>query len=371
MGRAKTGFPVIDLFAGAGGLSIGSRLAEGDVRLAVEFDAACCKTLALNQHWHNAVVSADVCNISGADLRSWAKISSGEPLLLVGGAPCQPFSKAAFWLEDGDEARFRRARADGRVVARPAAALSSRPDKRKDLIFEFLRLVDEARADCFVFENVPAIRFPRNRPHYDAFKAAARDHGYHLTEAIANAAEYGVAQTRERVFILGARRRAPRVPQSTHCAIKTGSLFYRPAVAAAEAIERFSGPEYAEPEEVVTGRWAQHLHEVPPGGNYKAHTAWGGHSSPTFQTETRFWNFLLKLAPDRPAWTIPASPGPWTGPFHWSSRRLRTVEIAALQGFPDGYLLAGSRRSRIKQLGNAVPPPLGCAMIRSAIEAAS
>jgi hypothetical protein len=80
------------------------------------------------------------------------------------------------------------------------------------------------------------------------------------------------AQTRERVFILGARRCAPKVPQSTHCAMETGSLFYRPAVTAAEAIERFSGPEYAEPEEVVTGRWAQHLHEVPPGGNYKAHT---------------------------------------------------------------------------------------------------
>ena len=100
---------------------------------------------------------------------------------------------------------------------------------------------------------------------------------------------------------------------------------------------------FVEPEEVVRGA-GRSTRAVPPGWNYKPHTAWAGHPNPTFVTETRFWNFLLKLSPDLPSWTIPASPGPWTGPFHWESRRLRTPELAALQGFPDGYVFAGSRR---------------------------
>jgi len=101
--------------------------------------------------------------------------------------------------------------------------------------------------------------------------------------------------------------------------------------------------------------------------NYKAHTAWSGHPNPAFVTETRFWNFLLKLSPNLPSWTIAASPGPWTGPFHWESRRLRTPELAALQSFPIGYKFQGSRRERVKQIGNAVPPLLAKKMLEKTI----
>jgi DNA (cytosine-5)-methyltransferase 1 len=120
---------------------------------------------------------------------------------------------------------------------------------------------------------------------------------------------------------------------------------------------------------VVEGRWAEHLRTVPPGWNYKAHTAWGGHPNPTFVTETRFWNFLLKLSPDLPSWTIPANPGPWTGPFHWDSRRLRTPELAALQGFPGGYVFCGTRRERVRQIGNAAPTQLSAVMTRAVVAA--
>jgi DNA (cytosine-5)-methyltransferase 1 len=137
----------------------------------------------------------------------------------------------------------------------------------------------------------------------------------------------------------------------------------KPMPAAGEACAPFGSDRYFEPEEVVRGRWAEHLRTVPPGGNYKAHTAWGGHPNPTFVTETRFWNFLLKLHPELPSWTIAATPGPWTGPFHWETRRLRVPELAALQGFPAGYKLAGSRREQVRQLGNAVPPPVAQHMV--------
>jgi DNA (cytosine-5)-methyltransferase 1 len=82
-----------------------------------------------------------------------------------------------------------------------------------------------------------------------------------------------------------------------------------------------------------------------------------------FIKNTRFWNFLLKLKPDLPSWTIAAQPGPWVGPFHWTNRRLRVPEIAAIQTFPKNYKFYGNRRSIQKQIGNAVPPLLGKAMI--------
>lgn len=368
LARARKGsgrMPVIDLFAGAGGLSIGATDAGCEVRACVEIDPFACKTLRANARYHGVVLEDNVATLTGLDLRRAANLAPGDPLIVVGGAPCQPFSKAAYWVEEGEESRYRRARAAGVEMPRPAAPTKARPDARRTLVEEFWRLIFEANADGFVFENVPSIKHPRNRPVLDGFRHAAEAAGYHVTQVTANAAEHGVAQARERVFLLGAKSGAPMAPEATHSLKDADGL--RRAVTAGEALAGFDRPQYFEPEELVTGRWAEHLRTVPPGGNYKAHTAWAGHPDPTFITETRFWNFLLKLSPDRPSWTIAASPGPWTGPFHWANRRLRTVEMAALQGFPEGYELIGNRREKVRQLGNAVPPPMARRMVEAVL----
>ena len=362
---------VIDLFAGAGGFSVGATLAGCQISAAVEIDALACETLKRNPGFHGKVHMGDVADLTGASLRSLAGIKKREPLILVGGAPCQPFSKAAYWTEKGDEARYRRARALGQKLDRPAVPSSAREDARRDLVYQFARLIVEAQPSGFIFENVPSIKHPRNQPILDAFRGMVENAGYLITELTANASHYGVAQTRERVFVLGAKKKPPREPERTHSLDSEKTLFQLPIVSAAEAICGLDTPEFFEPEEVVLGRWARHLAEVPPGWNYKAHTAWAGHPNPSFVTETRFWNFLLKLAPDKPSWTIAASPGPWTGPFHWNTRRLRTPEMAALQGFPRGYAFAGSRRERVRQIGNAVPPPLAQKMVESVVDALS
>lgn len=361
--KART--PVIDLFAGAGGLSVGASDAGCEVRASLELDPIACKTLRANEQYHGTVIEGDVAAITGIELRRNAGLAIGDPLIVVGGAPCQPFSKAAYWVEDGEESRYRRARASGIAIERPPAPTEVRPDARRTLVDEFWRLISESNADGFVFENVPSIKHPRNRPVLEGFCFAAEAAGYQVTQVTANAAEHGVAQTRERVFLLGAKGGKPAPPLPTH-ALK-GERGLKPAVCAGEVLQGLDRPEYFEPEEIVTGRWAEHLRTVPPGWNYKAHTAWAGHPDPTFETETRFWNFLLKLTPDRPSWTIAASPGPWTGPFHWDNRRLRTVEMAALQGFPEGYQFIGSRRDRVRQLGNAVPPPLARRMVEAVL----
>jgi len=362
--------PVVDLFAGAGGLGLGVREAGAGLRLSVELDPLAGMTLEANLRPDEgeAVLLADVTGLTGSQLRWAAGLTSQDPLVVVGGAPCQPFSKAAYWTEAGDDAAFRRARAAGvKGLTRPPAPTVPRADGRRTLVEHFARLVIESRADAFVFENVPAITHPRNRPMLDGLvrELSAEDH--QVTVVKVNAVAYGVPQRRERVFVLGSRAGRPEPPPPTHHTTADpppGAMAHlKPMPTAGEACAQFGSDRYFEPEEVVRGRWAEHLRTVPPGGNYKAHTAWGGHPNPTFVTETRFWNFLLKLHPELPSWTIAATPGPWTGPFHWETRRLRVPELAALQGFPAGYKLAGSRREQVRQLGNAVPPPVAQHMV--------
>lgn len=362
--------PVIDLFAGAGGFGLAAEAVGLETRLSVENDAVACATLKQNASTSHHVMDADVTVLKGIDLRRAAGLTKSEPLLIVGGAPCQPFSKAAYWVEPGDDAAWRRDRAKGVARERPPAPEKARPDPRRTLVGQFIRLVLEANADAFVFENVSAIQHPRNRPMLNALISAAEGakRGYRTTVVKAVASDFGVAQHRERVFVLGSRAGVPNSPSPTHNG-KGGDLSTDrlPAKTVGEVCRPYRSRRFHEPEEVVSGRWAEHLAEIPPGWNYKFHTAWAGHPSPTFITEQRFWNFLLVLDPGKPSWTIPANPGPWIGPFHWEHRRLRIPELAAIQGFPDGYAFAGSRRERVRQIGNAVPPPLAAPMIRSVL----
>jgi len=96
---------------------------------------------------------------------------------------------------------------------------------------------------------------------------------------------------------------------------------------------------------------------IPEGWNYQWLTNRGG-GEELFGYRTRYWHFLLKLAKSLPSWTLPASPGPAAGPFHWDNRPLTARERLRLQSFPDDWRLAGSISSQTKQAGNATPPLL-------------
>jgi DNA (cytosine-5)-methyltransferase 1 len=370
--NVSTRIPIIDLFAGAGGIGVGAVMAGGDLRLSVEMDKVACETLQLNEKHHpGEVLQGDVSTLSGEELRERAKLKKSDPLVIVGGPPCQPFSKAAYWLDPGDDAAFRRARARGETPGvRPKPITEARPDERRTLVDEFLERIREANADGFVFENVPSITHPRNRHVLEGLLGRAKALGYKTNFVKANAVEYGVPQVRERVFILGAKRDTPVIPAKTHSVGKQSEFGTSRVVTAGEALKGLGSKKYAEPEEVVKGRWEKEFREIPPGWNYKWLTAWNN-QRPVFEAETRFWNFLLKLSPDRPSWTIAANPGPWIGPFHWDHRRLRIVEMAALQTFPAGYVFAGNRRERVRQVGNAAPPVLLKFMVGSVLDVVS
>ncbi|MGV1003879.1 MAG: DNA cytosine methyltransferase [Candidatus Nanopelagicales bacterium] len=361
-----TGIPAVDLFAGAGGLGLGAQAAGADLRLSLDNDPWSCQTLTANPRHHaGKSQQADVSTLTGRDLRRGAGVSRGDDLVVIGGAPCQPFSKAAYWIDNGEEAAYRRARARGEAAEKPTGVLPVRPDSRRTLVHEFLRLVVESGAAAFVFENVPSILHPRNRRVFAALQADAEAAGYKTQRVVAVAADYGAPQVRQRVFLLGSLQAIPEVPAISHA--EHPGPGQRKWLTAGEAIGHLGGCLPNDDGVAVAGRWAQHLRDIPPGMNYKFHTAWAGHPNPTFETETRYWNFLLKLSPERPSWTIPASPGPWTGPFHWESRRLSIPELAALQSFPAGYSFAGPRREQVRQIGNAVPSNMAAAMVASAL----
>ena len=365
--------PTIDLFAGAGGIGIGAHIAGGRLLLSLEIDELCCITLEQNPDAHpGKVITGDVEAFNGQELREMVGLSSNDPLVIIGGPPCQPFSKASYWTDPGEDSRYRQARANGIDIEKPTPILNAKDDERRNLVDTFLNRVIEANADGFLMENVASILHPRNKSIIDDFIKKAEYHGYKCNLVKANAADYGVPQTRQRVFVLAAKSKHPLTPMPTHSDQLSDGQFeinMSNYITAGDAICDFSSDEYFEPEEVVSGKWEKELSEIPPGMNYKALSAWAGHPNPVFVAETRFWNFLLKLSPYKPSWTIAASPGPWTGPFHWNGRRLRTTEMAALQTFPKTYQFAGTRRERVKQIGNAAPPLLVKHMIEQVYDA--
>ncbi|HCC56380.1 MAG TPA: DNA cytosine methyltransferase, partial [Solibacterales bacterium] len=335
------------------------------------------ETLRVNPQFRKtAILRADIAKLSGAALLQAAQMKRGEVGHLIGGPPCQPFSKAGYWTSSGDEARRREAqRAEGGFGDGPKekqkSAKRSRvhdPDRdpRSGLLDEYVRILRSTQPEGFIFENVTSILHPTSRAMFDRFIAACRGVGYAVNYFPLNAANFGVAQKRKRVFVAGLKGKvAPSGPKATNrIEDEPGEDGLPRAVSAGEAIAPFASKAQSEPNEVITGKWAQQLFEVPPGWNYKALSSWAGHPRPVFEAESRYWHFLLKLHPDKPSWTIAASPGPWTGPFHWDNRRLRTAELAGLQGFPVSYEFAGTVRSKRRQIGNAVPPPLAAAVIR-------
>lgn len=363
---------IIDLFAGAGGFGIAANLSGCEVALSLEIDEYACSTLRQNKKYpHGVILESDIADYSGAELLERGNIAANDPLIVVGGPPCQPFSKAAYWTDPGNDSKYRKAKRAGKDAIKPEQITQAKDDSRRNLVLEYFRIVEEVDADAFVFENVTSIMHPRNKPLFEGLVAHAKSLGFKVDYGKLNAVEFGVPQRRERVFIVGAKNGQPKLPHKTHYWHRSGEYDPEsgllPATAVAEVTSKFSGDDFHEPEELISGRWAEHLRTVPPGMNYKAHTAWAGHPNPTFVAETRFWNFLLKLDPNLPSWTLAATPGPWTGPFHWESRRLRIPEMAAIQTFPDDYEFVGSRREKVRQVGNAVPARLASQVINQAL----
>lgn len=343
----------ISLFSGAGGLDVGVERAGYRVAVATDHDLDSCETLRANFP-KLAVLQGDIRRTSTDDLLDAAGLVRGEAALLVGGPPCTPFSKSGNWLE------YKRAGQD--------------PDA--SLLDHYLRVLDEARPRSFLLENVFGLAYKNhNALWFEKLLTTCRALGYRLAERVILAADYGVPQRRQRLFIMGSLDRSPEFPEPTHSGPhetrKDWDASLAPHVTTGEAIgDLLTREDLEEAEESVNGRYGHLLPDIPAGDNYLFYTDKRGHSNPLFEWRSRYWSFLLKLDPGQPSPTIQAQPGPYVGPFHWENRRLRLAEIKRLQTFPDDYAIVGSRRSAQKQIGNAVPPLLAEQIARALLASA-
>ena len=177
---------VISLFSGAGGMDIGFENAGFETVVAVEFDPSCCDTLRANRP-HLKVIQGDVSSIKTEDILLAANLKPLEAGLVIGGPPCQSFSLAGKRL-GMDEPRGR-------------------------LVLDFIRIVREALPVAFVMENVKGMSNWQNGAALRAIEEELSDpisymdktYQYVIQHKVLNAANFGVPQFRERIFLVGNR----------------------------------------------------------------------------------------------------------------------------------------------------------------------
>ncbi|MCB9743358.1 MAG: DNA cytosine methyltransferase [Alphaproteobacteria bacterium] len=331
---------LISLFSGAGGLDYGFEAAGFETAVATDYDAEACSTLRHNRSW--PVVEGAIEDIPTSRLLEISGLQVGEADLLIGGPPCQPFSKAGYWAR-GESLRLN--------------------DPRAATLNAYVRVLEEAQPRAFLLENVEGLSYSGKsegigfllegiqrinaklgtnyRPHYKVLRAA----------------DFGVPQLRARFFLIAARDgQTFHFPSPSHRADEPVGPLDRelpPYRTAWDALGDLPPPDNLD-ELAPSGKWAELLPTIPEGQNYLWHTDRGG-GEPLFGWRRRYWSFLLKLAKNQPSWTIQAQPGPATGPFHWDSRRLSMRELCRLQTFPDDVEIVGRLRAVQRQVGNAVP----------------
>ena len=315
----------LDLFAGAGGLSLGLGRAGVETVCAVESDVDAAETFAA----HSPSADVRAGRVEGQDLRPFR----GRVDLVVGGPPCQPFSSGGLRKGARDE---------------------------RDGLPAFVAAVEAASPRAVVMENVPGLAVGARRPVLDALVTDLGAMGYAVTWRVLNAADFGVPQARRRLFVVGTRAGRFAWPESTH-----GEGTPRPHVSAGsvltdEPVGRSNGSR-------VTYAKNPDLRPSPYHG-----LLFNGGGRP--------------IDPDRPAPTILASAGGNKTPFldtlgvvpsyhaHLAAggaprsgdvpgaRRLTVREVARLQTFPDNVAFAGRPSAQYRQVGNAVPPVLAEAL---------
>lgn len=371
----------IDLFAGAGGMSLGFEQAGFDIVAAVEIDPVHCATHKFNFP-DCAVLPRSVQGLSAADIRKAAGIGLRNVDVVFGGAPCQGFSLIGQRVLD---------------------------DPRNSLVREFVRIVHELRASFFVFENVKGLTLGKHRQFLEELIEAFDKVGYdvRLPWKVLDAADYGVPQHRERLILFGCRKglTLPEYPAPrTHPADRrtNGSLPNGPTCR--DALDDLPDAEiFAElngSDEVRARNWgppsaygqlmrglandvSDYSHPRSWDPNVLTASARTAHSaisrrrfSETMPGSVEPISRFFKLSPDGLSNTLragtDAARGAFTSPrpVHYKHARCVTVrEMARLHGFPDWFRLHETKWHGARQIGNAVPPPLAKAVAEQVVAA--
>ena len=339
----------ISLFSGCGGLDLGVKLNGFEIISSLDNDLDSFKTLSLNKIFNNTKhIHDDIRNIKPNDFSKIIKSNNPQKLFLIGGPPCQPFSKAAYWQTHSKR---------------------KGKDDEKNMIEPYLDLISDIKPDGFILENVESILHPKSKPYLDTIIDKIQLMGFHCKIQKLNSADFGVPQKRKRVFIIAKLNSKFDDINNTHGDHK--AILKNPKLKKHERvidwIGEYNGSEYSDGYDSIDGKYKEDLENIIPGKNYIYLTEKYNYPNPKFVAGSRYWTFLLKLHPELPSNTIISSPGHWEGPFHWNNRRLRIKEMSAIQSFPCDYKFHGSRRSVIKQIGNAVPPLLSKVVVKNLV----
>ena len=372
----------IDLFAGAGGLSLGFEQAGFDVIAAAEIDPVHCAVHKFNFPT-TAIVSRSVVGMSAHDIRGAAGIAGRPVDCVFGGPPCQGFS----------------------LIGHRALE-----DPRNSLVLEFVRIVSELGARTFMFENVKGLTVGRHRAFLHELVRAFEDAGYsvRLPWHVLNAAYYGVPQHRERLILIGAKKGTrlpdypvprtnpadakklvPGLPIGPTCKDALADLpdadcFETLIESDAVRTLEFGLPsEYAKALRCMThGAWhygyrRQWDPEVLTSSARTTHTDISRcRFTETAPGDVEPISRFFKLRSDGLSNTLRAGTdgarGAFTSPrpIHFAYPRCITVrEMARLHGFPDWFRFHATKWHGARQIGNSVPPPLARAIAESLVKA--
>jgi len=351
---------VISLFSGAMGLDIGLDKAGLSIKVGQDSDRNCIATMQANGH---NVLRGDIRDIQPHELLDATGLKPGEPFLICGGPPCQPFSTAGKRLGINDP--------------------------RGSLFMDFIRMIDAIRPRFFIMENVKGLMSApvEHVPHIerngmgtsaqgrgtglDVVLSEFDKLGYKTVYGVLDAVNYGVPQFRERFVLIGSREHENIfLPFPTHF-----QMHQDPAYRWATLRSAISDLESDPGECAFFSRDRMDLLKlVPEGGNWRSlpddlvEKAMGG----AYLSGGGKVGFYRRLSYDQPSPTILASPVQKASMLchPTQNRPLSVREYARIQQFPDDWQFAGTIASKYRQIGNAVPVRLATALGKAIVSVA-
>lgn len=350
---------VISLFSGAMGLDIGLSNAGLNIAIGQDFDPACVATMKANGH---NVLGGDIREISPNDLLEKTGLNPGEPFLICGGPPCQPFSTAGKRLGINDP--------------------------RGSLFMDFIRMIDYIRPRFFIMENVkgimsaplkhvPLIERDKNIPEQqlgtvlDVILSEFNKLGYKTVYGVLDAVNYGVPQFRERFVLIGSRDSEDIfLPIPTHFQMHQDHAYRWNTLRDIIADLEFNCGECA----AFSKERLEYLRMIPEGGNWRdlpeeiKEKAMGG----AYESGGGKVGFYRRLSYDQPSPTLVTSPvQKATMMCHPTQvRPLSIREYARIQQFPDDWIFMGTSAAKYRQIGNAVPIGLAVALGKAILSVA-
>jgi DNA (cytosine-5)-methyltransferase 1 len=305
---------LISLFCGGGGLDLGLNLAGFATKVCSDLSPAFVNSVTTNLS-HAIGIPADAMKLTGEDLMKLAGTKKID--LMAAGPPCQSFS----------------------ILGRRGALA----DPRGKLALKYFDLISEVRPRAFIFENVPGLLSVNDGKDWKELLAYAEKRtGYDLHIDRLNATQFGIPQSRERVVLIGFRRKTkfkfPKEPTGPFASELVRSMpnTGTPSTFALAEVEGLANQDIRIHGERVRERYKR----IAPGGRDRIdHTD--------------------RISGDRPSGTVLVGSGAGGGRphIHPVEHRVITVrEAARLQSFPDWYIFQGTSTAQYRQVGNAVPP---------------